>query len=507
MAGFDNEVMYANNVDFTGSAVVTGQVTTNGQLLIGATASPNIRVGNLTSTSGSLTITNGAGTINLEVAAASTAITTLTPDVGAAIAPTAGNINVLGYDTSASQSIMDTHNVGSSTMRVENRAWLTPLVVDPTATIGNRGTYQTLTAALAAVSSGQTIYLRPGTYTENVTVSTACTIASMQGNGFQGAAIVAGTITVSAAITVTLSGLRLQTNSVPLLTVSGSAATIVNLTDCFLNVTNNTGISYTTSSSSSEINLMYCSGNITTTGIGYFASTSAGRITMFGCRFINTGLSVTANTISAGELVIEETRFNAPITSSATASLSGRNSIIFNGATNATGLTIGGNGSANTFVFCRVLSGTASAISVSDATSLFNCNIGSNNTNATVGAGTIHFSGVSYTDNSASTVTTQRVDTFHPGAQRVALPAGDYTVLNGDMFVGATSSAARAIALPAAASTGETHTIADITGTAAANNITITGSAGNIDGAATKVINVNYGSVTVVWTGTIWKII
>ncbi len=64
--GFDNDTMYALNVDFRGVSPVVGQVTANGQLLIGSTVSPNIRVGNLTSTGGTVAITNGAGSINLE---------------------------------------------------------------------------------------------------------------------------------------------------------------------------------------------------------------------------------------------------------------------------------------------------------------------------------------------------------------------------------------------------------------------------------------------------------
>ena len=66
MAGFDNDIMYATNVDFSSGNPVTGKVTTDGQLLIGSTAAPNIRVGSLTSSGGTVTITTGAGTINLE---------------------------------------------------------------------------------------------------------------------------------------------------------------------------------------------------------------------------------------------------------------------------------------------------------------------------------------------------------------------------------------------------------------------------------------------------------
>lgn len=70
MPGFSNitgdeSVMFADNVSFDGTER-GGKITTNGQILIGATASPRLRVGSLTSTGGSITITSGAGTINLE---------------------------------------------------------------------------------------------------------------------------------------------------------------------------------------------------------------------------------------------------------------------------------------------------------------------------------------------------------------------------------------------------------------------------------------------------------
>ena len=67
MPGFDNEVVYARNVDFSNGYPVTGQITTDGQLLIGSTAFPNIMVGYITSTDLSITVTNSAGNIDLSV--------------------------------------------------------------------------------------------------------------------------------------------------------------------------------------------------------------------------------------------------------------------------------------------------------------------------------------------------------------------------------------------------------------------------------------------------------
>lgn len=53
--------MYANNVDFSGSATVTGQFTTNGQMLIGSTAAPNVKVGTIAN-GNNMTWTYGSGT-------------------------------------------------------------------------------------------------------------------------------------------------------------------------------------------------------------------------------------------------------------------------------------------------------------------------------------------------------------------------------------------------------------------------------------------------------------
>src|SRR3990167_8133940 len=91
-SGFDNDVMFADNVDFSAGSPVEGKVTADGQLLIGATASPNIRVSTLTAGSG-MTITNGEGSITLS--AGTTVATTYTTDSGNAI-PVANILNVLG---------------------------------------------------------------------------------------------------------------------------------------------------------------------------------------------------------------------------------------------------------------------------------------------------------------------------------------------------------------------------------------------------------------------------
>ena len=58
-------VMNADNCCFDGTARGT-VINTDGQLWIGSTTTPHILVGTITSTGGSVVVTNGHGTINLE---------------------------------------------------------------------------------------------------------------------------------------------------------------------------------------------------------------------------------------------------------------------------------------------------------------------------------------------------------------------------------------------------------------------------------------------------------
>jgi hypothetical protein len=64
MPGFDNNTMYAENVDFRNVVDVQPQVLADGQLLIGSAVAPNIRVSTLTAGSG-ISVLNAAGSITV----------------------------------------------------------------------------------------------------------------------------------------------------------------------------------------------------------------------------------------------------------------------------------------------------------------------------------------------------------------------------------------------------------------------------------------------------------
>jgi len=110
MPGFDNQVLYARNVDFTNTYPVTGQITQDGQLLIGSTAFPNIVAGFITSTDLSVTVTNNPGNIDLSVSA--TGIT-FDADSGSAT-PSAGIINIVGAGSTTTSASGNTITITSS---------------------------------------------------------------------------------------------------------------------------------------------------------------------------------------------------------------------------------------------------------------------------------------------------------------------------------------------------------------------------------------------------------
>ena len=118
MPGFSNitgdeSIMFADNASFDGTER-GGKLTTNGQLWIGASSSPHVRVGSLTSSDNSITWTVGAGSISGVVAGGTTVGKTITGDSGGALSPTAGNWNILGgpgVTTSGSGSTLTINSV------------------------------------------------------------------------------------------------------------------------------------------------------------------------------------------------------------------------------------------------------------------------------------------------------------------------------------------------------------------------------------------------------------
>lgn len=289
------------------------------------------------------------------------------------------------------------------------------------ATSAANGTHTTIGAALTAASSGDTIFIRQGTYTENITLKAGVNLCAYGPTAAYfipsgGGVIINGTCTMTTAGTVGIKGIVLQTNgATAALAVTGSAASIVLLENCYLNCTGNTGVTFSSSSASAQIQFEYCSGDLTTTGIALFAHSSAGSIRFLHSSFGNSGSSTTNNTVSAGTFLPNYSSWANGITLSNAAILNG-SYLDMTMSGNQTGLTTSGTAVAvvshGTFT-----SGTASAISLGSGTSLqlHDTLVSSSNASPITGSGTLIYTNVVF--NSVAAINNSTLRNPFPGTQ------------------------------------------------------------------------------------------
>lgn len=288
------------------------------------------------------------------------------------------------------------------------------LIVDP---LGN-GDFTTISSAITAAVSGQTVFVRPGTYTENPTLKAGVDLVAFITDSDVPNVIIHGTCSFSSAGTTAISGIQLLTNSNFALSVTGSVTSVVYINDCYINCVNSTGIQITSSSNSTAVVITDSTLNLTTTGITYFTLNFAGSITIDNCIANNTGGSTTTSTLTSGTLTLTNcTNWQAPITTSGTASININNSRINCGPINTTALTHNSTSTISGLTFSRFDGGTASAISIGSGAMLnIDCiNVVSSNTNAITGSGTIKYGLIVYSGTSSTNnVTTQTPNYAQP---------------------------------------------------------------------------------------------
>ncbi len=539
-----------------GSATIVETLTGNSGGAVGPDGSNTI---NTLGTANEITVTGNPGTNTLTwsltngVAASSFAVNANTAPGTNPVVPTAGGLVTIEGATVAAHSVpIETRSRAANAFNVEtqyasaiastdgtkvgmaafdsslftvdatgfvsmsggaNYISLSPYIVGTDAHSG----YSTIALGIAAAVTGgatdttpMNVYIKPkadgSAYTENLSLVPGVNLVA-----FGESVTVIGKSTMTAAGTCNIQGLTLQTNGDFLLVVSGASSSVVQLDDCYLNCTNNTGISHTSSNANSQIRIRNSFGDIGTTGIAIFSKTSTGSILFDYSKFNNSGSSTTANTSSAGGLAVFYSRFNNSITTSGTASI-GFQSASLTAEGNVTALTVGGS-SSNVVIRSRFTSGTASGISVSVgcSLSLISSEVESTNASTITGSGQLVWGDCTFGQSpSTSTVDVAvQIPIIHSNdALKTVTPAAyPYTTVPQDAVILVDTSAARTIIPLASPTTGQKHVIKDSVGSASANNITITPSGKNIDGAASRTIASNYGSVTIVYNGTEWSII
>lgn len=459
-----SDVIFASNVDFSGQANPASTILTNGQLLIGTTAlnagSTHINVGNIVSTNANLVVGYNSPNITLTSAAA-------------------------GTDLHTARFIVSAGGIGDGS---------------------NFTTIGAAYAAAVLAGAPQTVFVQPGTYTENITLTGGINISAYNTDFLGGGVTVIGKFTATQVGTVCISGIQLQTNADFVVQSTGVNAAITQLLNCLINASNNTALNCTNANAS--INVRNSSTSIGGAGNAIFAFTAGSHVFSFNNG--GGGGNLTASTISGGSIIIKNSQFQHGITTSGTAEFHLVNTQMGDNRTpqNVTMLTCGGSGEHDVdgSVF---FSGTAVAITISNNLTLTNSTIWSTNASAITGAGTLTYSGINFASSSSTITTTTQVPLIQNNyALKIVTPGGyPYTTVSQDAVILVDSSAARTITPLASPTTGQRHIIKDSVGTAAANNISITPSGKNIDGVATKIINTNYGSMTIVYNGTQWNIL
>lgn len=383
-------------------------------------------------------------------------IDTITPNSGGPVSPVANNINDIGLAANAGGNAFPlfSYNGGNPNVQWENRTYLSPYVVDPSTTNGSKGTFTTLAAAItqsiadgaATTLDGATIYIRNNVITETISLSTNGINISILGTGGKssqevpgGNPIFNGSFTYSGNGNILFSNVDMGTSSSLTMTGTGTFS----VTDC------------------------YSSADITFSGNQFFFDNS-------------TADASSVWTLSAGEFSVRNSNVaQLTITYSGTADSSFINS-------NFSG-TLAGTTSGLLFFNACYLPITANNMTggtIEVFTNTFGPNNFFANTNVTYQKGQSEIGNVFV-------------------CTRVAI---SYAAFFYDYYIGVTSTAAaRTITLPTAGLIkNQSFIIKDESGGAGTNNISVVVAGGvkTIDGLTSYPININYGSVTVVYNGT-----
>ncbi|MBS0654026.1 MAG: hypothetical protein JSR39_10945 [Verrucomicrobia bacterium] len=353
----DQNVMFADNYDFSGSAAPAPQVSASGILPIGTGGTPAIKPGVLTSPDGSIAIGYSTPNITLQVSGGSQYIS-LSPFI-------------VGTDVHSSYTTI-------------------------------QAAINAAVAAGASISNPLNVYVKPkngSAYVENLTLQPGVNLV-----GFGQVPAIFGKMTYTQAGTVNISNFYLQTNSDNILSVSGGAASYVVVNNCYLSVgASVTGIAFTSSSVNATIIVNNCYGNIGASG-ALWAMTSPGNLYINYCQILNGGLSTTQSTNSAGQVRSFYNYFEFPIATSGTAIFGNHYTFISAGATNSTALTLNGSGQSNQHK-CIYNSGNSPCISIGAAgnTYITFCDCNSSNTNVITGAGSMRYAFISFSGTSSGT--------------------------------------------------------------------------------------------------------
>lgn len=253
------------------------------------------------------------------------------------------------------------------------------------------GDFTSIQSAITAAPSGTIIYIKPGTYTENITMKDGVDLACFAGAAYSFNTRIHGKVSYSGSAMCSLSGICLETNGDYIIEFTGINAGNLNLINCYFELTNFSAIHYTNSNANSFLDIFSCESETYATGIALYVMTSPGELNIQKCFFYNDGLSVTVSTQTAGLIRFSNSFCEFPLSNSGTTTLLGViNSTIDCTTINTTAVNIA---STNVLGFnvsqSQFASGTSSCIVAGAGSVLL---IAQTETSCTSGAGVYNIS-------------------------------------------------------------------------------------------------------------------
>lgn len=319
------------------------------------------------------------------------AIQTLSDVAGNVVHPIGSpeNIELVGYINEQGATTFQTvTGVPASHLFNLNPMSVARWIVDP---LGFNGTHTTIASALTSATSGDTIFVMDGTYTENLTLKAGVNLTAFTTDEYNSNVVIIGNVTANYSGTAAISGICLQTNGAAFLTCSGSNSGLIYLLDCLLLATNSNGMAIGNSNFA-----VYIVNSFTrsSSGQSLFAVTATSGVEFDNCRI--GALDSTANTISGNTVEFINSTVGIVVGTSSTGSVLYRNCKVFP-ATNITCFTTSGTGTA-TFTNCSLESQSATCGTVGAGTTvtLSACSLSSSNTNVISGTGTLAYSTISF---------------------------------------------------------------------------------------------------------------
>lgn len=291
-------------------------------------------------------------------------------------------------------------------------------IVDST----GHGDFTSVQAAINAASAGQTIFIRPGTYTENLNVNKNIVLTAYDGNGLnydggpnaQNVTIKGQLTCTSNAVTVNFTGLAFADNGASIFSEAAAHQFDFYFRNCyFVSPSNQTFFDY---SGSGGVRLFFWECNADLNGNNAFftiAGSGGTSVFLYDCNFIDTGglTSATSNfSTTNGFLFVFNTFY-------------GQGIFCFNNfAYEIENTTLGQDGTPGSAVFTasNTASGTirqstldsnsgnpALSINVGASCTITNCTVRTSAANAFTGAGTVNYSGITFLITQTTNVTTE----------------------------------------------------------------------------------------------------